>query len=98
MLYDGKEFYQSKRYDILPIVDRVGAGDSFSAGLIHGLTSGMQPAQALEFAVAASALKHTIPGDVNMVSEAEVLALATAACRDKQKKAEKWQDTTRCRS
>lgn len=76
MLYDGKEFYQSKRYDILPIVDRVGAGDSFSAGLIHGLTSGMQPAQALEFAVAASALKHTIPGDVNMVSEAEVLALA----------------------
>lgn len=76
MLYDGKEFYQSKRYDIMPIVDRVGAGDSFSAGLIHGLTSGMKLAQALEFAVAASALKHTIPGDVNMVSEAEVLALA----------------------
>ncbi len=75
MLYDGKEFYVSRRYDILPITDRVGGGDSFSGGLIHGLTSGMSPAESLEFAVAASALKHTIPGDVNLVSEAEVKAL-----------------------
>lgn len=76
MLYDGTDFYQSKHYDIAPIVDRVGAGDSFSAGLIHGLCSDMSPQDALEFAVAASALKHTIPGDVNLVSASEVLSLA----------------------
>ena len=76
MIYDGKEFYESKRYDILPIVDRVGGGDSFSGGLIHGLLTKETQSEALEFAVAASALKHTIPGDVNMVSVAEVEALA----------------------
>ena len=76
MIYDGKEFYESKRYDILPIVDRVGGGDSFSGGLIHGLLTKQTQGEALEFAVAASALKHTIPGDVNMVSVAEVEALA----------------------
>ena len=75
MLYDGNEFFVSRRYDILPITDRVGGGDSFSGGLIHGLVSGMTPADSLEFAVAASALKHTIPGDVNLVSETEVLSL-----------------------
>ena len=77
LIYDGKEFYRSKRYDIDPIVDRVGGGDSFSGGLIHGLLKycGDQ-GQALEFAVAASALKHTINGDFNLVSEAEVLSLA----------------------
>lgn len=75
MIYDGNEFYVSRRYDIDHIVDRVGGGDSFSAGVIHGLSTGMDQATALEFAVAASALKHTIPGDVNMVSEAEVKAL-----------------------
>lgn len=75
--YDGKEFYESKHYDILPIIDRVGGGDSFSGGLIHGLIAyhGDQK-KALEFAVAASALKHTIPGDFNMVSKEEVEALA----------------------
>jgi 2-dehydro-3-deoxygluconokinase len=76
MIYDGKEFYESKRYDILPIVDRVGGGDSFSGGLIHGLLTKETQSEALEFAVAASALKHTIPGDVNMVSVAEVETLA----------------------
>jgi 2-dehydro-3-deoxygluconokinase len=76
MIYDGSEFYQSKRYDISPIVDRVGGGDSFSGGLIHGLLTMQTQAEALEFAVAASALKHTIPGDFNMVSAAEVTALA----------------------
>lgn len=75
MLYDGNEFFVSRRYDILPITDRVGGGDSFSGGLIHGLVSGMTPADSLEFAVAASALKHTIPGDVNLVSETEVMSL-----------------------
>ena len=76
MIYDGKEFYESKRYDIDPIVDRVGGGDSFSGGLIHGLLTMPSMKDALEFAVAASALKHTIPGDVNLVSEAEVQSLA----------------------
>ena len=76
MIYDGKEFYESRRYDILPIVDRVGGGDSFSGGLIHGLLTEPSQGEALEFAVAASALKHTIDGDFNMVSAAEVEALA----------------------
>ena len=76
LIYDGKEFYESKRYDIDPIVDRVGGGDSFSGGLIHGLLTMPSMKDALEFAVAASALKHTIPGDVNLVSEAEVQSLA----------------------
>ena len=76
LIYDGVEFYQSKRYDIDPIIDRVGGGDSFSGGLIHGMLKwpGDQ-GRALEFAVAASALKHTVNGDMNLVSEAEVMAL-----------------------
>ena len=73
-IYDGKEFYQSKKYDIR-IVDRVGGGDSFAAGLICGLLDGKHMEEALEFGVAASALKHTIPGDFNMVTRAEVDAL-----------------------
>ena len=76
LIYDGKEFYQSKRYDIDPIIDRVGGGDSFSGGLIHGLLTKATQGEALEFAVAASALKHTIPGDFNLVSVEEVEALA----------------------
>lgn len=76
MIYDGKDFYESRRYDILPIVDRVGGGDSFAAGLIHGLLTKETQGEALEFAVAASALKHTIPGDVNLVSAKEVETLA----------------------
>lgn len=76
LVYDGNEFYESRHYDIDPITDRVGGGDSFAAGLIHGMLKWNDPKQALEFAVAASALKHTIPGDFNAVSEKEVLALA----------------------
>lgn len=77
LIYNGKEFYESKRYDINPIIDRVGGGDSFSGGLIHGLlTYPDNQGKALEFAVAASALKHTINGDFNLVSTAEVEALA----------------------
>lgn len=76
MIYNGKEFYVSKRYDITPIIDRVGGGDAFSGGIIHGLLTMKTQAEALEFAVAASALKHTINGDFNLVSEEEVKALA----------------------
>lgn len=76
MIYNGEEFYVSKRYDILPIVDRVGGGDSFSGGVIHGLLTKPTQGEALEFAVAASALKHTINGDFNLVSIDEVEALA----------------------
>lgn len=72
MIYNGKEFYVSKRYDITPIIDRVGGGDAFSGGIIHGLLTMKTQAEALEFAVAASALKHTINGDFNLVSEEEV--------------------------
>lgn len=76
MIYNGTDFYESRRYDINPIVDRVGGGDSFSGGLIHGLLTMSTQGEALEFAVAASALKHTVPGDFNLVSIAEVEALA----------------------
>ncbi|WP_162146770.1 sugar kinase [Acholeplasma granularum] len=71
LLYDGNDFYHSKKYEINPIIDRVGGGDSFSGGLIHGLLT-RTPKEAVEFAAAASALKHTIPGDFNQVSESEV--------------------------
>ena len=57
-------------------MDRVGGGDSFGAGLIYGMISGYDPQKTIEFAVAASCLKHTIEGDYNMVSVAEVEALA----------------------
>ena len=75
MIYNGKEFYESRRYELNPIIDRVGGGDSFAAGLIHGLLNKPDQAQALEFAVAASALKHTINGDFNLVSVEEVESL-----------------------
>ena len=70
-----KEPYRSKRYEI-EIVDRVGGGDSFASGLIYGLLSKSNTKEALEFAVAASCLKHTIPGDFNLVSISEVEKLA----------------------
>lgn len=76
MIYNGKEFYESRCYDINPIIDRVGGGDSFSGGLIHGLLTMDSQGEALEFAVAASALKQTVPGDFNLVSADEVKALA----------------------
>ncbi|MEJ2711132.1 MAG: sugar kinase [Anaerolineales bacterium] len=75
-LHNGKEFFLSPRYDIRNIVDRVGGGDSFSAGLIYGLVTGMQDQQALNFATAASCLKHSIPGDMNLVSVQEAQRLA----------------------
>ena len=67
LIYDGNEFYRSRKYDIR-IVDRVGGGDSFAGGLIYGLVTGQNFKDALEFAVAASALNHTIPGDFKHAS------------------------------
>ena len=73
LLHEG-EVYRSRRYDVW-IVDRVGGGDSFAGGLIYGLATGKGAQEALEFAVAASCLKHSISGDFNLVSVAEVEAL-----------------------
>jgi 2-dehydro-3-deoxygluconokinase len=73
-LWDGAEFLRSKSYRI-ELVDRVGGGDAFAAGLIHGLIKGKRHAEALEFAVAASCLKQTMKGDVALVSETEIEAL-----------------------
>jgi len=75
VLHDRAELKQSRRYDITDIVDRVGAGDAFAGGLIYGLLTYNDAARALEFATAASCLKHSIPGDYNRVSVAEVEAL-----------------------
>ena len=75
VLYDGKTLFSSRRYDITHIVDRVGGGDSFGGGLIHGLLSYNDDQKALDFAVAASCLKHTIEGDYNRVTANEVETL-----------------------
>jgi len=75
VLNDRKGFYASRKYDITDIVDRVGGGDSFAAGLIYGLTNLPTAQEALEFAVAASCLKHSIPGDLPLLTVAEVKAL-----------------------
>ncbi len=71
LVYDGKDFYHTKKYNVR-IVDRVGSGDSFASGLIFGLVTGMSMPDAAEFGVAASAIKHTIPGDLNHATLAEV--------------------------
>jgi 2-dehydro-3-deoxygluconokinase len=75
-LRDAAGFHLGAHYDILDIVDRVGGGDSFAGALIYGLLSRMPAAEALEFAIAASCLKHSIPGDFNRVTVAEVRKLA----------------------
>ncbi len=75
MLYDGEDYHFSKTYH-LRIVDRVGGGDSFGGGLIYALLSGKTSKEAIEFAVAASALKHSIEGDYNRVSVSEIEKLA----------------------
>lgn len=73
-IYNGKDFYHSRKYSIR-IVDRVGSGDAFAAGLICGLLERKPMEDALEYAVAASALKHTLPGDFNLVTRTEVETL-----------------------
>lgn len=75
MLYDGSGYYFSKQY-LMHIVDRVGGGDSFGGGLIYACLEGFDAQKTIEFAVAASCLKHSIEGDFNMVSVDEVLKLA----------------------
>lgn len=75
MLYDGNDFYFSKNY-LIHIVDRVGGGDSFGGGLIYACINNYDPQSTIEFAVAASCLKHTVEGDFNMVSVDEVNKLA----------------------
>nr|WP_122012080.1 sugar kinase [Maliibacterium massiliense] len=75
MLYDGETHLVSRFYDV-HIVDRVGGGDAFDAGLIYGLCKGLPARDALDFAMASDALKHSIPGDTNHVCAEEVWALA----------------------
>ena len=75
VLWDGKTMHQSQHYNVR-LVDRIGGGDSFAGGLIYGLVTGRSNDAALRFAVAASALKQTIPGDFNRASVAEVDTLA----------------------
>ena len=74
LLYDGRKAFFSPEYSIR-IVDRVGGGDSFGGGLIYALAAGRKPQAAIDFAVAASCLKHTIEQDFNLVSVQEVDAL-----------------------
>ena len=74
LVYDGIDFYHTRQYHVR-IVDRVGSGDSFASGLIYGLVTGMPMSEAAEFGVAASALKHTIPGDFNHATLSEVKGL-----------------------
>ncbi len=71
-LFNGQEFFVSKRYDISDVVDRVGTGDAFAAGLIFAMNNGIPDQQALDFAAAASCLKHSIPGDINLCTVDEV--------------------------
>jgi 2-dehydro-3-deoxygluconokinase len=78
-LHDRQEFLLSRHYEITHIVDRVGGGDSFAAGLIFGLLNLPDRRQALEFAVAASCLKHSIPGDFSRFSREEVQQLVRGA-------------------
>jgi 2-dehydro-3-deoxygluconokinase len=74
-LHDKQNFYVGPRFEITDIVDRIGGGDAFSGGLIFGLVSGMSHSKSLDFAVACSCLKHSIPGDVNRTSVEEVMSL-----------------------
>jgi 2-dehydro-3-deoxygluconokinase len=75
LLHNRKKLLNSQKYEIRNIVDRVGGGDSFAAGLIFGLTNYSKDQEALEFAVAMSCLKHSIPGDIALVTEQEVKLL-----------------------
>ena len=75
MLYDGKDYFFSRQYR-MHIVDRVGGGDSFGAGLIYSMLEGKSAQETIEFAVAASCLKHSVEGDYNMMTVPEVMSLA----------------------
>jgi len=75
ILYNGTDRFESRKYSF-EIIDRLGGGDAFMAGIIHGLSQGWDGQKTVEFASAASAIKHTIPGDINISSEAEILEVA----------------------
>ena len=85
-LFDGTTVYKSRIYDIQPIMDRIGTGDAYMAGLIYGLLTFKDLQRAVEFGVAASALKHTIPGDVNLATVAEVETLESGDSSGKLKR------------
>jgi 2-dehydro-3-deoxygluconokinase len=75
VLRNRTEFLSGPAFDIRAIVDRIGTGDAFAAGLIHGLATFKTDAEALDFAVAAAALKHSVPGDFNLSTEKDILAV-----------------------
>nr|WP_300151436.1 sugar kinase [Propionicimonas sp.] len=75
MLFDGSGHHYSRTYLIDPIVDRVGGGDSFAAGIIYGLMTGLSSDDTVEYAAAASCLKHSIPGDLNLIHKADIESL-----------------------
>lgn len=75
MVYDGSRFYTSRRYHIDHIVDRIGGGDAYSAGIVYGLLTGQDLQETVDFAAAAGCLKHSIHGDFNLVSFDEVTSL-----------------------
>lgn len=80
VLWNGKEMFESKKYNISHIVDRIGAGDAFMAGILYGMMEWPDDSQrALEFATAASCLKHSIVGDINLATAEEVIALMNGA-------------------
>ena len=75
VLYDSGKLYSARKYDIANVVDRIGSGDAFTGALIYCLLSGKSPQEALDFVMAASVLKHTIPFDLNLVTVEEVDSL-----------------------
>jgi 2-dehydro-3-deoxygluconokinase len=75
MLYDGKRYFTSRKYHIDYIVDRIGGGDAYSSGIIYGLLTDQDLQETVEFAAAASCLKHTIHGDFNLATFDEIVAL-----------------------
>ncbi|UFH56878.1 sugar kinase [Spirosoma sp. KNUC1025] len=85
-LFDGNSVHKSRVYDIRPITDRIGTGDAYVAGLIYGLLTFNDLQRAVEFGAAASALKHTIPGDVNLATVAEVETLESGDSSGKLKR------------
>jgi 2-dehydro-3-deoxygluconokinase len=75
VLYDGKQLYSTTKYDITNVIDRLGSGDAFTGALIYCLLSGKNDQEALDFATAASAMKHSIQFDLNLVNIEEVESL-----------------------
>ncbi len=75
LMFSRDESWATPSFPLTPIVDRIGGGDAFAAGVLHGLRSGMADQQALAFGIAAACVKHTIPGDFNLAGEADIAAL-----------------------